>query len=97
MPYDLEIVSDSLKLIVEIQGKQHYQSSGFHAQTAKKNNSSPEKELAYQKKKDEIKKKFALLTGYNYLVIPYTSDNKAEDYKTLINEAISKIKRRLSK
>ena len=58
--------------------------------SARKNNTSPEYELEYQKWKDNFKKNYALEQGYNYLEIPYWKV-KDDSYKKLINNKIKEI------
>ena len=89
MPYDNEL--KELKLLIETQGKQHTELSWFHYLQARKNNTTPEYELHYQKLKDRYKRIFAKSQGYFYLEIPYTADDKEETYKKLINEEIEYI------
>lgn len=87
--YDNEI--KELKLIIEVHGQQHYKLTGFHNLSAKKNNSTPEKELHYQKLKDRYKRIYAKSMGYEYLEIPYWTDDKDETWKELINNKINYI------
>ena len=62
---------------------------------AKKNNTTPEKELHYQKLKDRYKRMLAKskINNYYYLEIPYYTDDKDETWKKLINDKISEINR----
>lgn len=89
LPFDNEI--QELKLIVEVNGHQHYNIDFFHMLRANKINSTPEEEFEYCKWKDEYKKQYALEKGYEYLEIPYWTDDKEETYKKLIDKKISEI------
>lgn len=89
MPFDNEIVD--LKLIVEVNGSQHYRISRWHKLQSKKHNTTPEYELHMQKVRDRYKKYIAYLNGYKYIAISYKTDNKKEEYKTLINNKIKEI------
>jgi len=93
MPFDNEI--KELKLIIEVHGVQHYKITNFHYLQAKKNNTTPEKELHYQKLKDRYKRMLAKskINNYYYLEIPYYTDDKDETWKKLINDKISEINR----
>ena len=89
LPYDNEI--KELKLIIECHGEQHYKITGFHKLHAKRNNTTPEYELHYQKVKDRYKRMFAKSQGHFYLEIPYFLDDKEETWKKLINDKIKYI------
>jgi hypothetical protein len=89
LPFDNEITK--LKLIIEVNGHQHYDMNAYAKQTAKKRGTSPEEELKYQKWKDKYKKNYAISKGYSYLEIPYNADNKKETWKKLINDKIKEI------
>jgi len=91
LPYDNEI--KELKLVIETMGKQHYEIIGFHHLQAKRNNTSPEQELHYQKVKDRYKRMFAKskINNYHYLEIPYYTDDKDENWKKLIDDKIDYI------
>lgn len=88
LPFDNEIFN--LKLIIEVNGKQHYKICGFHFLSAKENNTTPEYELHKQKLYDRYKKYVAFCRGYFYLEIPYWTE-KDESYKTLIDSKITEI------
>ena len=88
--YDNEIVE--LKLICEVHGIQHYSITNFHNMSARKFNTTPQYELEYIQIKDEYKKNFALINGYNYVEIPYWTDNKKESWKLIIDNKIKEIK-----
>lgn len=81
MPYDIEI--PDLKLIIEVQGEQHYQVTGWSKKHADRYRSTPIEELNEQRERDEIKKHYALNNGYNYLAIPYWFE-MSDSYKELI-------------
>lgn len=84
LPYDNEITQK--RLIIEVNGEQHYKASSFFYG---KDKEKAKEKLAYRQKIDEYKKQYALSQGYNYLVIPYWTDDKNETWKKLI---INKIK-----
>lgn len=89
LPFDNEI--KELKLIIEVNGIQHYEVNGFHILGAKHNNTTPEYELHYQQLKDRYKRMYAKSKGYNYLEIPYWTDDENETWRKLINNKILKI------
>ena len=86
LPFDNEIYE--LKLIIEVNGRQHYDITSFAKSTAYHNNIDPECVLQYQKWKDDYKKNFALENGYSYLELPYWVFND-DTYKHLIDNKIS--------
>lgn len=88
LPLDNEVVE--LKLIIEVNGKQHYEITGFEKAAAKHNNTTPEEELEYIKWKDEFKKNYVLSNGYHYLSIPYTAFSSNE-YIEIIENKIKEI------
>lgn len=87
--YDNEVKLNNKPLLIEVNGIQHYKITGFHTLASIKNNSTPEQELKYQKEKDKYKKEYALLHGYEFLTIPYYTDDKDETWKNLINNKIN--------
>jgi len=89
LPFDNEV--KELKLIIEVHGKQHYEITGFTYLTANCNNTTLEYEFHYQKLKDRYKKFIAYKQKYNYLVIPYWTDDEDETWKILINDKIKYI------
>lgn len=93
LPFDNEL--EELKLIIEVHGKQHYEITGFTYLTAKHYEITAEEELSYQVWKDEYKKKYALDNGYEYLEIPYWTEND-ETYKTLIDNKINEILKKVA-
>ena len=91
MPFDNEVIlSDNARLIIEVNGEQHYKITEFVKMDAKKHNVSPDDELRYIQWKDEYKKQFAISTGYYYLALPYWTF-KDNSYKTLIDDKIKEI------
>jgi len=87
LPFDNEI--QNLKLIIEVQGAQHYNTNFYYFKN-KLQTITPEEHLHYQQLKDRYKKFIAFHNGYFYLVIPYwTNDN--EKYKQLIDNKIREI------
>ncbi|MFQ7208597.1 MAG: zinc-ribbon domain-containing protein [Coprococcus sp.] len=93
LPFDNEI--QELKLIIEVHGKQHYEITGFTYLTAKHYGTTVKEELSYQNWKDEYKKKYALDNGYEYLEIPYWTEND-ESYKILIDNKINEILKKVA-
>lgn len=93
LPFDNEITLKNRKhLICEVHGKQHYSKlNGFHKLQAKHNNTTSEYEFHRQQLYDRYKKFIAYKKGYEYLVVPYWTDNKNETWKELINNKINKI------
>lgn len=89
MPYDNQ-EDNELKLIIEVNGKQHYKIDKFTIMQAKQQNKTPEEILKYQQFKDEHKREYALSQGYHYLAIPYYAV-KNDDYKTIIDRKIEEI------
>ena len=89
LPFDNEI--KELKLIIEIHGQQHYKINKLVKLVAKYHNTTPEYELHYQKLRDRYKKFISYTKGYNYLEIPYWTDDKKETWKKLIDNKISEI------
>lgn len=88
MPYDNEILE--LKLIIEVNGEQHYKPTQFIKLNAKRNGVSIEEQFKERQYKDNYKKQYALSHGYSFLEIPYTSiDN--DEYKKMIDDKINEI------
>lgn len=88
MPYDNEILE--LKLIIEVNGEQHYKPSHFIKMNAKRNNISVEEQFERRQFKDEYKKQYALSHGFDFLEIPYTAE-KDSKYKEMIDNKINEI------
>ena len=91
LPFDNEI--KELKLIIEIHGEQHYRIDKYSFMKAKKHNTTPKYELHYQQLKDRYKRMYSKSKGYDYLAIPYWTDNAKEEWKVLINNKINNLKR----
>jgi len=88
MPYDNEIAE--LKLIIEVNGVQHYQEkSSWNVLNAKQNNISLKESLTQQKYRDNFKKQYAIDNGYNFIEIPYWHIYN-NSFKQLINAILSK-------
>ena len=90
LPYDNEILSDNIRLIIEVHGKQHYECNGLTQLVAKQMNVTIQEAFQHQQWRDEYKKQYALSNGYSYLAIPYWTEPN-DEYKTLIDNAIHKI------
>lgn len=91
MPYDNEIVlSNGVKLIIEVHGVQHYQVTGWAKSKAKHYNITPEEAFEYQRWKDNYKQAYAIGQGYEYLIIPYWSETD-ESYQLIIDSKIHEI------
>lgn len=88
LPYDNEI--KELKLIIEVNGEQHYQICHLTKLSAKRYNKSSVEALDYQKWKDNYKRQYALDNGYSYLEIPYWSIED-ETYKEIIGNRINEL------
>lgn len=89
LPFDNEI--KELKLIIEVNGIQHYKITNIHNLSANHYNTTPEYELHYQKVKDRYKRIIAKQNDYYFLEIPYWTDNENEDWKQLIDNKINEI------
>ena len=87
-PFDNEIID--LKLIIEVNGEQHYNTRIFKT-TWKHKNLTPEEQLHKQKLHDRYKRFTAHCNGYYYVEIPYWTDDKKEDWKKLIDNKIEEI------
>lgn len=87
LPYDNEIEVDGKMLVVEVHGKQHYhQSDGTWF--------NKDFDLKKRQLYDRYKRMYAKSQGYDYLEIPYWTDNKNEDWKKLIEDKLEEIKER---
>lgn len=78
LPYDNEIVE--LKLLIEVQGIQHYRDYKDSSQMDSKKGNT-------RKFRDEVKKKQAVEKGYFYLEIPFYAEYK-DEWKKLIDNKI---------
>ncbi len=87
LPFDNEI--EDLRLIIEVNGSQHYYESVYLGNWGKEN-WSPEERLHYQQLKDRYKRFIAHHKGYFYLEIPYWTERN-ESYKKLIDNKIQNI------
>ena len=84
LPFDNEIVLENDRhLIIEVHGVQHYKIDGIYTKT--------KKELEYQQYKDKYKKDYCIKMDYEYLEISYTTFDKNDTYKKLINNKIKEI------
>lgn len=81
LPYDNEIYD--LKLIIEVNGEQHYKKCFF--------NHYSDEELNKRKQVDKYKQEYAIKNGYSFLIIPYWTNDKQETWKQLINHKIQSI------
>lgn len=89
LPYDIEVIE--LKLIIEVNGEQHYRkTSPLIKMVAKSKNISIDDAFNKRKKYDEIKKIYAIENGYYFLEIPYTLE-KNDEYKKIIDNKINDI------
>lgn len=88
MPYDIEV--KELKLIIEVNGEQHYNITGWTKKHAERNNTSAESELKKRKLYDRYKRYVAHVNKYNFLTIPYWFEFQ-DSYKGLIDCKIMKI------
>jgi len=86
--FDNEIVE--LRLIVEINGLQHYEITGFHELRARQTGESPSECFEYERWVENFKKNTAIKCGYEYLSIPYT-EFKNDEYKNTIDSCIREI------
>lgn len=91
LPYDREIIiNDKHRLLIEINGKQHYEIC-LHTKTdAAERGITPEEGFNLLQYRDKLKKEYALSHGYEFLVIPYWTESD-DSYKTLIDNKISEI------
>ena len=89
LPFDNEIVE--LKLIIEVNGIQHYEICGFHVLQSNNKNTTTKDEFEYGKWKDNYKKEYAIQNGYNYLEVPYWLFYD-DSYKKTIDEKINRLK-----
>ena len=90
MPFDNEI--EDLKLLIEVHGKGHY-SIDPYKWNWKEKELTAEESLYKRQLYDRYKKYIAYIKGYEYLVIPYWTEND-ESYKKLIDNKILNIKSR---
>jgi hypothetical protein len=86
LPYDNEI---EIGIIFEVNGKGHYILDSFSKMAAKQNETTPEYEFEYLQWKDAYKKQFAINNDYMFVEIPYWTDNEEEEWKQIIDDAIT--------
>lgn len=81
-----------LKLIIEVNGPQHYKVCLLSKESGLELGKTPEEVLEYQKWKDKYKKQYALDQGYHYLEIPYNIFRRKDGlYRKMIDDKISEI------
>jgi hypothetical protein len=92
MPYDNDVEIDkNVHLMIESNGKQHYEITQYTKLYAKRANISEDEALFLQQERDRLKKEYALsIPGYYYLELSY-KEIKDESYKTLIDNKIQEI------
>jgi hypothetical protein len=88
LPYDNEVIE--LKLIIEVNGKHHYEIVNWNRITAKQKNTTPEYQLHMQQVRDRYKRMWAKKQGYDFLEVPYWLEDN-DEYKTLIDNKIKEI------
>lgn len=93
LKYDNEI--PDIKLIIEVNGQQHYEICGFTYMAANYYGTTAEEELENYKYRDKYKMDYAIKHGYSYLVVPYWTE-KDESYKNLIDNKINEILKEVS-
>ena len=79
LPYDFEL--PKYKIIIEVQGYQHYDAGIDYNTTSK--------ELQYQIEKDEYKKQYAIDNGYQFVTITY-KDIERKEFGKIIESKINK-------
>ena len=91
LPYDNEVILENGKhLIIEVHGAQHY-NPHFYVTRTKCSKEEAEEKLKQRKLYDRYKKAYAEHYGYEYLELPYTTFNKKETYKQMIDDKIEEI------
>lgn len=90
--YDNEVIIPNRKrLIVEVHGMQHYVADcGYNNKRAKQLNTTSEEVMKNQQYRDNLKQKHALDNGYEYLIIPYWTENN-KSYRTLLDNKFYEI------
>lgn len=88
--YDNDVKIANIRLIIEVNGEQHYSITEFTRLNAESRGVSPKEELEYQQYKDKIKMQYAIDMGYEYLSIPYSTEYD-DSYKAIIDDKISEI------
>lgn len=90
LPYDIEV--ENLKLIIEVNGEQHYSANSLYNKSmSSRSNISSEEYFEYRQWIDNYKKQYALDNCYEYLEIPYWEE-KDDNYKNVILNKIKEIK-----
>lgn len=89
--YDNEVIFDNNKrIIIEVNGEQHYKITGFHKMQSKNTDKTPDDMLEYQQWKDNYKKQYALDNGYHFIEIPYYTEEN-DEYKKIIDSKIEEL------
>lgn len=91
LPYDNEVLGKNWSLIIEVHGEQHYQPHAFYAKSTIEQRKA---NLEKIKKRDKYKRQYAEAQGYDYLEIPYWTDDKEETWKKLIEDKLKEIEKR---
>jgi hypothetical protein len=92
LPFDNElIINNKISLIIETQGLQHYIVNSWYKTLSNKHKTTPEYELHKRQLYDRYKRIYAKSKGYYYLEIPYWTDNKQNEWKSLIDNKINEI------
>ena len=87
LPYDNEVVD--YKLIIEVHGSQHYKPCEWFDHS--RGDYTPETYLEHRQYLDRFKKNYAVKEGYQYLEIPYWTNDKKQTWKKLIDDKITSI------
>ncbi|MEX0597932.1 MAG: zinc-ribbon domain-containing protein, partial [Candidatus Paceibacterota bacterium] len=92
LPYDNEvIINEKDRLIIEVQGQQHYYVGTWAIGEANRKGITPNEELEYRQWKDRFKMEYALSQGYYYLALHYR-EFKNDSWKSLIVNKLNEIK-----
>ena len=91
LPFDNEIIINNKKLIIEVNGIQHYKICSWHKSSAKIYNVKAEYELHMIQVRDRYKKFISYTQDYNYIAIPYWTDDKEGTWKQLIDNKINEL------
>ena len=87
-PLPFDNVVEDIKPVIEVHGKQHYEVVEYFHKT--NNGKTPEENFRYQQVKDRYKQYIAWKNGYEYLAIPYWTEQDG-GYIELINNKIKEI------
>lgn len=82
LPFDFYI--PSLKMVIEVNGRQHYEKAYFGGCTEEE----AEKKLITTKKHDAIKIEFCKKNNIKYIEIPFFTDDKNFTYINILNKVI---------